>query len=516
MRVAAIMLVLAATACGQTPPNDKGAIEGSVVNLRGEPLRKTTLKLRAMRPGFQELNTSTDNDGKFVFEGLDPAPYLLSAEHAGYLNQGYGSRTPGLLGGLDIRAGSRVSDVIIAMTPQGIIAGKVTDEDGDPVAGVQVNVYEIHWFINTRGVQLAGSAALNPDGTYMVGNLMPGRYYVGASAVNSRPWLTSWFPDTTDFSSASRIDLSPGADIRGIDLRVRRGAAFQIRGTITGAPTEKVALRLIPKGHGPGIPLRREIELPPSGAFALTGVAPGSYTIVADSAPLVGYVSVKVSDRDAAGVAIALGPGLEIGGKIRMLDGSAPTRDASINLIDRETWENASDVEIDAKGNFRIPKLAPVRYWMEASGPSGSYTKSIRFAGRDIARDDLDLTAGIGGTMEIVLSPNAASITGVVRDKDGNPAPFAMFELWSASHAELPRASNADANGRFELSGLTPGDYRVAAWDTASPSLLQNPDFLAHFEGTATKVSLAESATVSVEVTMNDADSTAAAIAKLP
>jgi hypothetical protein len=199
-----------------------------------------------------------------------------------------------------------------------------------------------------------------------------------------------------------------------------------------------------------------------------------------------------------------------------MEDGSAPVGPVSINLIDHETWENADFVDIDDKGSFHISKLAPERYRIEAQGPAGSYVKSIRFGERDITSDNLDLTPGIGGAMEIVLSANAGSVTGVVRDRDGKPAPFAMVELWSASLSELPNGATADGTGRFRISDLAPGDYRVAAWDIANPSMLQNPDFLARFEGSATKVSLAESASASVEVTVNDRDSTTAEIAKLP
>jgi hypothetical protein len=61
------MILMVVLALGQVPQNDKGAIEGKVVNLRGEPLRKTDLKLQAMRPGFQALTASTDNEGNFAF-----------------------------------------------------------------------------------------------------------------------------------------------------------------------------------------------------------------------------------------------------------------------------------------------------------------------------------------------------------------------------------------------------------------------------------------------------------------
>lgn len=78
------------------------------------------------------------------------------------------------------------------------------------------------------------------------------------------------------------------------------------------------------------------------------------------------------------------------------------------------------------------------------------------------------------------------------------------------------QTSNADGNGRFQWSNLAPGDYRVLASDTVDPSLLQNPDFLVRFTGTAKTISLREAANVSVEVTMNDRDAMATEIAKLP
>ena len=200
-----------------------------------------------------------------------------------------------------------------------------------------------------------------------------------------------------------------------------------------------------------------------------------------------------------------------------MEDGSTPVDPVSINLIEYDPMLAPGDSETDGKGNFHIGKLLPERYRIEVNSRAKSYVKSIRFGGHDITPDNLDLRSGIGGAMDIVLSPSAASVAGVVRDKDGNPAPFAMVELWSASRSALPQTPTADSNGSFNFSNLTPGDYWIAAWDTVDidPSLLQNPDFLARFEGSATKVSLRESANASIEVTMNDHETTAAEVAML-
>lgn len=377
------MLVMAVLACGQIPRNDKGAIEGKVVNLRGEPLRTPDLKLRAMRAGFAEFTASTDNEGKFIFEGLDPAIYVLSAKHAGYVGQSYGTRAPGSLGqGLDIRAGTQISNLIIAMTPQGIIAGKVTDEEGDPITGIQVNVYKIYWFNYTRRIEMAGSASLDPDGTFMVGNLVPGRYYASASGATGLGWVPTWFSNTTDFSSAARIEVSPGAELRGIDLRIGR-AVFQIRGTVTGAQTKIVVLRLIPTGIGPRTELRRVIELPRGGTFAIPGVAPGSYAIVANPAveqdgtgpsPLIAYAAINVNDRDVTDVTMALGPGIEINGKVRMEDGSPPREPVSIQLLKYDPLAGQESFETGDKGDFFAGHLLPERYRIDAYGPPGIVT----------------------------------------------------------------------------------------------------------------------------------------------
>jgi hypothetical protein len=383
MRPLALALVLTAIICAQAPSDTSGSIEGKVVNLRGEPLPKTTVTLRQMRPGFPERSASTDNNGQFVFEGVAPAPYRLSAQHAGYLG------APGIGGAttLDIHAGSRISDLVIAMTPQGIIGGKLTDEDGDLVTGVRVSAYQIHWFDHARYVDMQGVATMNPDGTFMVGNLMPGRYYLGASG---RDRLTTYFPDATDLSASSPIEVTPGADIRGIDVRVRKGTGFAISGKVTGAAGPSVMLRLISIGLGPPRLISPDTRVNTSGSFAIPNVPAGSYVFVAntewkgDGASLVGYVPFTLSDHDLTGVSIPLGPGLKVSGTVRMEDGSAPAKPASINLMDSDPLIGGGGDVADAKGKFEIEGLFPERHRIEALS-SGTYVKSVRFAGREIA-----------------------------------------------------------------------------------------------------------------------------------
>ena len=81
----------------QDPP--KCSIEGRVLSLAGEPLRKAKLTLRPMTDGPPNPNQAnmytaeTGTDGTFTIHDLLPATYTLSAARVGYVNQVYGAKS---------------------------------------------------------------------------------------------------------------------------------------------------------------------------------------------------------------------------------------------------------------------------------------------------------------------------------------------------------------------------------------------------------------------------------------
>src|SRR5579863_6579774 len=123
---------------GGVPDPDKKKIrlEGSVLSITGEPVRKATLRLQGNGPaqGGQLLPTtyteSTDTAGKFVFEDVAEGSYTLAADKAGFVAQRYGARTTGSAGTvLTLVSGLTLKDLNIKMTPQGVVSGKVFDLD---------------------------------------------------------------------------------------------------------------------------------------------------------------------------------------------------------------------------------------------------------------------------------------------------------------------------------------------------------------------------------------------------
>ena len=139
---------------------------------------------------------------------------------------------------------------------------------------------------------------------------------------------------------------------------------------------------------------------------------------------------------------------------------------------------------------------------------------------RSGCRTGLDLTGGSGGALDILLSPNAADVTGVVRNDKGETIPGVLVTLWSpgqapAGTADSYRFANTDQSGGFRLSNLAPGEYRIVAWEDIEPGLAQDPDFRKRFESQAASVTLRDNSHDTADVKLIAKDAIEAEAAKV-
>jgi hypothetical protein len=195
-------------------------------------------------------------------------------------------------------------------------------------------------------------------------------------------------------------------------------------------------------------------------------------------------IPLSVGDRDIDDLTVDLTAGATISGLIKMdsspkpptswpwlyMAGQHAVRTMSIKEDGAFTW---SDVPLDV---YKI-RLAPAE---------GVYLKSIRFNGQPISTTAWDLTSGSGGTLEVILSPNAAEISGIVRDQDGAPASDRLVTLWGPE--EAPRSMPSNSDGTFHFGSLAPGEYRVVAWEEIERDWATAPEFLGRFKSTDVKL----------------------------
>jgi hypothetical protein len=79
----------------------------------------------------------------------------------------------------------------------------------------------------------------------------------------------------------------------------------------------------------------------------------------------------------------------------------------------------------------------------------------------------------------------------------------------------LGRTAKTDSTGQFTFQGLSPGEYRVAAWEQIEQGLDTVPEFRAKFDDKATAVKLQENDHAQIQPALIPRDAIETEAAKL-
>ena len=295
-------------------PEERCVVEGTVISAAtGEPLKKTNLTLRkdlsqssmgpmGMMPGISYSGT-TDAAGHFSIPDVEPGKYRLSAERVGYVSQQYGAKGPSQAGTvLSLEKSQKLKDASFKLTPQGIVTGRVLDEDGDPVINVSLQLLRSAYLRGRKQLIPAQGAMTNDLGEYRIHSLPPGRYILSAvyraggfmmearQNTNDESYAPTYYPSAPTPEAAVPIEVTAGAQLRGMDIRLQKTKTVRISGRVTIAGTGKAArnvnIMLAPKGDIVANFMMQNMSRPynAEGDFMMANVAPGSYVLAADSA----------------------------------------------------------------------------------------------------------------------------------------------------------------------------------------------------------------------------------------
>jgi hypothetical protein len=561
----ATLLAPLAIAQSTPMPTQTARIEGQIINANtGEPLKKAGVRLN---PNFQpSANGSTptaytivtEADGKFAIDDIAPGTYTLSASRTGFVTQNYGSRAPGVNPTpLKLDSGQEIKGIAIKLLPQAMIYGRVVDEDGEPVPNAQIRPARWTFSNGKKTLQPTGFGNSQADGTFVIGSLNGGRYYLSAERIENNfsgveersankaagheSYIRTYFPNALDVETAAPLELAAGAEARGIEIHLRKARVYEIRGTVAntvGGPlSEYMQLMLSPKGSNDYAVFdggRNMAQVPPKTArFQFKNVLPGTYIIRTQSASvtardasgditrirqLVGRAEVTVGDHDVEGIVFSIGTGVDISGKFTTEGGAQqqPQNSGAAPNGSPSSQSNASQTTGDTQrptvglrptqglnfgqtsaqasddGTFRIRGIGPEVFAVNVYGlADGTYLKSVRFGGQDITGKDLDLTSGSPGELEILLSPNAADVSGIVRSSDGQTVASARVQMIDKDK-KVAGAATTDQNGAFHITGLAPGEYQVFAWESTGEGVITDPDFRKAFDGQAAPIKLSE------------------------
>jgi hypothetical protein len=556
MRHLFLAMLLSAAASAQQPAR----VTGRVVDQSGAPIRRANVTLF----GVESHKGLTDNNGAFTIDSVAPGRYSLTAEAPGFAKQKYGApnplpnacvrpdpaptnfqrcsaSAPGAT--LSLASGQELKDIVIPLVKLGSISGRLTDQDGDPAPRWYVETMIESYDGGKRQIltSFTGEGRPDPEGNFTISNLPPGRYYLyawnnsrlmlpsrfGRQPKASETDLPTYFPSEADPSRAVAVDVGPGAELHGMDIRLRRSRVYSISGSVTAppdsGPLDHRMLSISRKGVRPGdINLSSPSTDPihADGTFEFRNLEPGTYVLRSGGlmgpdppAALFTHGEATISSADVEGFALTMIPEINLPGAFRLEDGSTADWPV-VSLVNLDDLTNSPSSPPQGSGAFTFARgLDPSTYRVHFSHlPTGTYLKSIRYGNQDAIHAPLDLTGGGGGTLDILLSSKVATVSGDVK-KAG-----VVVTVWPRI-PELDggvKSVSTDQDGHFEISDLGPGDYYLAAWEEIDHDLLQAPTFLARFQSEVSTITVEEGARVSADAKLITRERVAAEVAKLP
>lgn len=384
----ALAALVVATSAFQAPT---GIIGGLVTGPDSQPMRRVVVTLTGAVSSPRVA--TTDDDGRFSFDGLAAGNFNLTAARAGYVTTAYGAtrgwRSPGVP--IALKAGERVTNVAIRMTKGGVITGRVTDPMGRPLEGLWINIREVRTigglvtYVGVPANDIVPSAATAPivaytddRGIYRIYGLPPGTFLVSAYQMDGDPlrtfepttsadldwaratapnaarppveqatrepdpaptvgYVPVYFPGTPDPSAATTITLTAGEERTGADFVVQAVRFSTISGQVTGPAGEPVSgVTLF--AAAPPVDGAIHAGIPPLGAsdaqgrFTIRGVPPGRFTVLARSKGLFGQAAVEVRSGNVSDVSVQMLPGVAVSGRVVTDNGSPLPADVRIRV----------------------------------------------------------------------------------------------------------------------------------------------------------------------------------------
>lgn len=387
----------------------------------------------AGRKGPLGGETTTDAEGRYRLPVTTVAELCIWGDRQGYVSARLASRT--------YSEGEHVVEDLVL--PSGLaITGRVTDADGQPVAGANVRVRlqaddrtmadlespagpEIVWILTAGASTDARSTTTGTDGQYRVAALNPGDYVVRVMLPGSVP--------------------EPGArpvpaGTSGVDFVLRRGAT--IRGVVmsrAGETLERATVvfveALAPGDPGPGKRRHWTATTNDDGTFEICGVPTASGTVWA------GYASLRTA-------------------RVISMGGAAGEAAAISSVVATRIVVNAESRPSASTSHAWNP------HWIESAPETGRYAVAQRPLSVSIGQQIEGIEIRLDDSLEVtgrVVRGDGTPAAGVAVSATANPAPG--LHVYSTE--------TTDPSGQFTLRGLSPVamDIRVRTRDGIGETL---------------------------------------------
>jgi hypothetical protein len=257
----------------------------------GVAVKRAQITLRPTSRPLEPFTITADAQGVYEAKNVEPGTYQLTCSKTGYVSMDYKAKRAGQESEtLTLSEDQVMKDVDFQLLRAAAIAGAISDEDGEPVAGMSVQAMAKVYNHGKASLESRASAQSDDRGNYRLYNLRPGRYYVQAGGKDLMSLATTMlqgappphsiviYPSATRTDDAQVIPVEAGAEITGINMMMRTVALYKVGGKImdlrAGKPMAGAVLMVSGADvmQGMGSPTQTR----PDGTFHLAPLPPGS------------------------------------------------------------------------------------------------------------------------------------------------------------------------------------------------------------------------------------------------
>jgi Carboxypeptidase regulatory-like domain len=407
-----------------------------------------------------EVSTSSQFGGQFTVTDINgqysvkvfPGSYKISfSSGPNNLTQwAHGQRNPGTAASFAVASGA-TTVVDEQLLPTGIIAGHLTDSNGQPLQLGQAEFRD--------GTSLFSASIHNGDWS---ADIYPGTYTVSFRSFGG-PSGTQWATGKTSAAAADPFTVQAGQTTRVDDTLAAPGTVtVNVVDSVTGAPVDfcgDIGESFVcsqSNGTATSFPL-------------LPGVVDVS-VFPRDNHLEVDATTTVVSGQNTS-LTLSATAGAIITTTVRDSKTGAPVRGICVTAVKQSSPSGASAGIgncTDDTGAVTIPGLPPGSYnlfayasdgvhghqWVGTRGGTGLKQKAAVFT----------VTSGQTVVAPDVKMDKAGTLTGVIRDKVTGVGIPGAIASWGTSPAGLGGSNadvTADANGRYTFTNLGPYDWPI-------------------------------------------------------
>jgi hypothetical protein len=481
-----------------------GKLRGRVVAIdTGAVVRRAQVRISG--PDIGSKTALTDAQGRYEFKDLPAGRFNVSVSKSGFVTMQFGQNRPFEPGRpIDLVEAQVLEKVDVALPRGSVLAGRVVDEFGEPVAEASVMAMRMQYTGGRRRLVPSGRNGTSNDlGQFRLYGLPPGEYYVSASlrsmdamvmdmmgggaggptgSNQNAGYAATYYPGTSSPADAQRVAVGVGQELNSVDIQLQPVRLARITGTAVGSDGKPMAgamVMLMPAMREAFVPLGTS-RTNNDGQFTVSGVAPGEYSLqvqslagimsAANEAMAVFSVSterpaapqppaqerefavatVSVAGEDIAGMVIVGTRGAKASGRITFAGGVAPEGVSTIRLMAGPTDDSAGPAMaafgnsvVKDDGTFTMNGLIGGRMFRVTNAPKGWVLQSVTVNGEDVTDKGMEFKPGEDiSDISVELTNKTTSITGSVTDDKGQSQKAYTVVVFAESQARWTLPGN--------------------------------------------------------------------------